>query len=81
MLPISRHGDLESSPYALKPRTEKTSKAAKAGVSHADIIALRVVRNSEVRHAPLYRKIRERVRAQVNAYQAQLLQNSFVTAA
>ncbi|MFC6281156.1 hypothetical protein [Polaromonas aquatica] len=57
------------------------SSMAKAGVSQADIISLRVVRNSEVRNAPMYRKIRERVRAQVIAYQNRLLQNSFSTAA
>ena len=57
------------------------SSMAKAGVSPADIISLRVVRNSEVRNAPMYRKIRERVRAQVIAYQGRQLQNSFVTAA
>ena len=30
MLPISQHGDLESSPYAMKPRTEKTLKRREA---------------------------------------------------
>jgi hypothetical protein len=30
MLPISQHGDLESSPHALKPRTEKTLKRREA---------------------------------------------------
>lgn len=57
------------------------SSMVKAGVSPADITTLRVVRNSEVRNAPMYRKIRERVRAQVNAFQERQLQNSFVTAA
>lgn len=47
-----------------------------AGVSQADIITLRVVRNSPVRNAPLYRKIRERVRAQVEAFQTKQLLNS-----
>jgi len=51
-----------------------------AGVSHADIITLRAVRNSPVRNAPLYQKIRERVRQKVEAYQAQQLRNSYVTA-
>lgn len=54
---------------------------AQAGVSPADIITLRAVRNSPVRDAPLYRKIRERVRAQVDAYNARQLQRSYVTAA
>ena len=53
----------------------------KAGVSHADIINLRAVRNSPVRDAPLYRKIRERVRAQVDAYYARQLQGAYLTAA
>lgn len=52
----------------------------KAGVSHADIINLRAVRNSPVRNAPLYQKIRQRVRQKVEAYQAQQLRNSYVTA-
>ncbi|EKD97417.1 MAG: hypothetical protein ACD_23C00936G0002 [uncultured bacterium] len=52
----------------------------KAGVSHADIINLRAVRNSPVRNAPLYQKIRQRVRQQVEAFQAQQLRNSYVTA-
>mgnify|MGYP006953664770 CR=1 FL=1 len=51
-----------------------------AGVSHADIITLRAVRNSPVRNAPLYQKIRDRVRQKVEAYQAQQLRNSYVTA-
>jgi hypothetical protein len=54
---------------------------AKAGVSRADIINLRAVRNSPVRDAPLYRKIRERVRAQVDAYYARQLQGAYLTAA
>lgn len=53
----------------------------KAGVSHADIINLRAVRNSPVRESPLYRKIRERVRVKVAAYYAQQLQGSYLTAA
>jgi hypothetical protein len=57
------------------------SSMTQAGVSHADIITLRAVRNSPVRDAPLYRKIRDRVRAQVNAYHARQLQNSYLTAA
>lgn len=51
-----------------------------AGVSHADIITLRAVRNSPVRNAPLYQKIRDRVRQKVEAYQAQQLRDSYVTA-
>lgn len=51
-----------------------------AGVSHADIITLRAVRNSPVRNAPLYQKIRQRVRQQVDAFRAQQLSNSNVTA-
>ncbi len=51
-----------------------------AGVSHADIISLRAVRNSPVRNAPLYQKIRQRVRQQVEAFQTQQLRNSYVTA-
>lgn len=57
------------------------SSMTKAGVSPADIVSLKAVRNSPVRDAPMYRKIRERVRAQVDAFHARQIQNSYLTAA
>ena len=51
-----------------------------AGVSHADIVSLRAVRNSPVRNAPMYQKIRERIRLQLAAYEVERVRNSYVCA-
>ena len=41
------------------------SRMLNAGVSKADIQALWFVRNSAIRHTPMYAKIRQRIRVQM----------------